>query len=300
MSRSVGRFCVIASLVGTAVFSAPFDVVVGQTFTTLSNLEPRPEASALDRPSSKVINILPISHLLTRQDVPVTQDQAAETPPPGELLPGLERSQELVIPQEAEPEALPDSREIIANPESRFAVAWVGLNQRAKPKTDTADQAGNRVGQGRVPSHSMSRVFRRPSPPPPVISPFQPAFVQIPVHIQVVPMYVEHNHYWHGIPSVPGHYFGAPSVAPALPPVPAPYGSSVAPPPSQRPDSFGIDRRVHVPTDQPMQYVREVNLVGNVSNSVNFVAYPLNYHSYPAYRAYGVQFQTFPVHRLLP
>lgn len=300
MSRSIGRLCVIASIFNATVLTIPFDIAMGQTFPTISDLEPGRDSSILDRPSSKVINILPISHSLTRQDAPITQDQAVETLPPGELLPGLERSQELIIPQEDEPEALPDSREIIANPESRFAVAWVGLNQRAKPKTDVADQAGTRVGQDRLPGPSLSRVFRRPSPPPPVISPFQPAFVQVPVHIQVVPMYVEHYHYWQGVPNMPSHYFGSPSVAPALPPIPVPYGSSVAPPPLSRPDSFGIDGRVHVPTDQPMQYVREVNLVGNVSNSVNFVAYPFNHHSYPAYRAYGVQFQTFPVHRLLP
>ncbi|MDP1561711.1 MAG: hypothetical protein Q8M16_09965, partial [Pirellulaceae bacterium] len=181
-----------------------------------------------------------------------------------------------------------------------YSVTWVGLNNRAKPKAEAAGQGNGRVGRDRAPGSSLSRTFRRPSPPPPVINPFQPAFVHVPVHIQVVPMYVDHYHYWPGLPSVPSHYFGAPSVAPALPPVPAPYGSSVAPPPSLLPESFGIDRRVHVPTDQPMQYVREVNLVGNVSNSINFVAYPLNHHSYPAYRAYGVQFQTFPVHRLLP
>ncbi len=313
MFRCMRQVCLLCSVLGVGVFSGTSPMALGQSLTNLSNFGSGQESSLLDRPSSKVVNILPISGFLIRQDVNAVQDtttqetttqdavaQAEQDLPGGEVLPGLENSQELVIPQDNEPETLPDSREVIANPTSKYVIGWVGLNNRAKPKKDALEGQG-RVGKDRLPSSSMSRVFRRPSPPPPVISPFQPAFVHVPVQIQVVPMYVENYHYWYDVPGMPSHYFGTPSVAPAVPPVPAPYGaSSFTPPPAPSPNTFGIDRRVHVPTDQRMHYVPEVNLIGPVSNSVNFVSYPLNHHSYPAYRAYGVQFQSFPVHRRLP
>lgn len=299
MSRSVQKLCVVASLFVAAFLPSLPDVAIGQNLTTISNFGTHPNSSLFDRPSSKVLNILPISNFSIHQDVAATQD--VESLPGGEVLPGLENSQELVIPQDNEPETLPDSREANANPAAKYSVTWVGLNNRAKPKTEAAGQGNGHVGRDRAPSSSLSRTFRRPSPPPPVINPFQPAFVHVPVPIQVVPMYVDHYHYWPGVPGVPSDYFGLPSVVPTLPPVPGPYsGSYFTPPPAPTPMTFGIDRRFHVPTDQPMRYIPEVNLVGNVSNSINFVSYPLNHHSYPAYRAYGVQVQTFPVHRRLP
>lgn len=297
MSLSIRRLCVAASIFGVSIFSGSPGFTFGQTFTNISSLNATQE-SIFERAPSKVINILPISHFRLRQDLVTNQD--VQSPPSGELLPGLERSQELVIPQDSDPETLPDSREIIANPGAKYGVAWVGLNNRAKPKADADVNPGQRVGQDRLPAASLSRVFRRPSPPPPVISPFQPAFVHIPVQIQVVPMYVEHYHYWPGVPATPSHYFGSPSVAPGLLPVPGSYGSPVSSPPLPRAEDFGINRRVHAPTDQSMHYIQEVNLIGSVSNSVNFVSYPFNHHSYPLHPTYGVHVQTFPVNRRLP
>lgn len=296
MSRSILRLCLTATLCGAVACSSSPNAL-GQLPSSLSRFGTVPESSLFERPSSKVLSILPISHFSIRQDVGAAQDGESGK---GQVLPGLESSQELVIPQDNEPETLPESREAIANENPGSNISWVGLNNRAKPKAGAANDHP-RVGGERKANAPLSRSYRRPSPPPPVIAPFQPAFVHIPVHIQVVPMYVDHYHYWPSDFGIPGDYFGTPSVVPALPPLPTPYGGpAITPPPVPLSTNFGIDRRLHVPTDQRMHYISEVNLVGNVSNSVNFVSYPLNHHSYPAYRGYGVQVQTFPVHRRLP
>ncbi|MBL8892406.1 MAG: hypothetical protein JNL67_20690 [Planctomycetaceae bacterium] len=299
MSRFISRLYLTTVLCGAAACSLAPIAALGQLPSSLSRFGTIPESSLFDRPSSKVLNILPISHFSVRQDPVTSQDIETQQ---GQLLPGLESSQELVIPQDQgnEPESLPDSRESKASDKWGSSISWVGLNNRAKPKSNLPE--GNaRVGGGRSASAPLSRTFRRPSPPAPVIAPFQPAIVHIPVQIQVVPMYVDHYHYWPTGFDFPGGYFGTPSVVPPLPPAPVPYGGSAVPPPSvPLSTNFGIDRRLHVPTDQRMQYISEVNLVGNVSNSINFVSYPLNHHSYPANRVYGVQVQTFPVHRRLP
>lgn len=283
-------------------------------------------SSAEFRGATKVLQILPIAGPLSRQDE-VQEALNATTPtgnPPtvpsptqdvvGERLPGLAIEQEWELPPslDVEPETLPDSRETQVGGTPDYSVNWVGLNNRAKPRDRQVGEIG-RVGRDRLPSSTLSHVVRRPSPPPPVINVFKPAVVHVPVHIQVVPMYVEHFHW--GLPYpwaspyapayAPPMYFGQPSLVAPDPAPESPYGTLALPPTppmplSQDPTGSGIDPRYHVPTDQPMFRVREVNLVGPVSNSINFVSYPLNYHSYPAQRGYGVQVQTFPVTRLLP
>lgn len=295
MSRSILRLCLTATLCGAAAWSFS-NAAFGQMPTLPSRFGTVPESTLFERPASKVLSILPISYFSLKQDEGAAQEGATGK---GQLLPGLESSQELVIPHDNEPETLPESREAIANAKPGSFISWVGLNNRAKPKAD-ATNGNPQVGGARTVAAPLSRLYRRPTPPRPVIAPFQPAFVHIPVQIQVVPMYVDHYHYWPTDFGMPSGYFGTPSLVPALPPVPSPYsGSAPTPPPVLMPTNFGIDRRLHVPTDQRMHYISEVNLVGNVSNSVNFVSYPLNHHSYPAYRGYGVQVQTFPVHRRL-
>lgn len=285
-------------------------------------------SSAEFRGATKVLQILPIAGPLSRQDeVPgspnatvSTGNSATGNAPTvteatqdvvGERLPGLAIEQEWELPPslDVEPETLPDSRETQVGGTPDYSVNWVGLNNRAKPRDRQVGEIG-RVGRDRLPSSTLSHVVRRPSPPPPVINVFKPAVVHVPVHIQVVPMYVEHFHW--GLPYpwanpyapayAPPMYFGQPSLVAPDPAPESPYGTSALPPMplSQDPTGSGIDPRYHVPTDQPMFRVREVNLVGPVSNSINFVSYPLNYHSYPAQRGYGVQVQTFPVTRLLP
>ncbi len=278
-------------------------------------------SSAEFRGATKVLQILPIAGPLSRQDeVPGTPNGTVPTGNAplqdgvGERLPGLAIEQEWELPPrlDVEPETLPDSRETQVGGTPDYSVNWVGLNNRTKPRDRQVGEIG-RVGRDRLPSSTLSHVVRRPSPPPPVINVFKPAVVQVPVHIQVVPMYVEHYHWglpypWGATPYAPPYappvYFGQPSLVPADPAPESPYGDSVLSPlSSQLPSALplgGVDPGYHVPTDQPMFRVREVNLVGPVSNSVNFVSYPLNYHSYPAQRGYGVQVQTFPVTRLLP
>lgn len=275
-------------------------------------------SSAEFRGATKVLQILPIAGPLSRQDEGsgATTAAAPVQDVVGERLPGLTIEQdpqwELPPRLDVEPETLPDSRETQVGGTADYTVNWVGLNNRTKPRDRQVGDSG-RVGRDRLPSNTLSHVVRRPSPPPPVINVFKPAVVHVPVHIQVVPMYVEHYHWglpypWGATPYVPHYappmYFGQPSLVPADPAPESPYSDSVLPPLSSQPPSAlplgGLDPHYHVPTDQPMFRVREVNLVGPVSNSVNFVSYPLNYHSYPAQRGYGVQVQSFPVTRLLP
>ncbi|MDP1564460.1 MAG: hypothetical protein Q8M16_24020, partial [Pirellulaceae bacterium] len=108
----------VASLFVAAFVPTLPDVAVGQNLTTISNFGTHPSSSLFDRPSSKVLNILPISNFSIQQDVAATQD--VESLSGGEVLPGLESSKELVIPQDQdnEPETLPDSREANASPVS--------------------------------------------------------------------------------------------------------------------------------------------------------------------------------------
>lgn len=232
-------------------------------------------------------------------------------PPTGQILPGLGGDRELALPELASPqlEALPQSRESsvghghdgnghdIAN----YPISWVGLNNRAPARKPATEDGG--IGRDRLPLAPMNRAYRRPSPPPPVINPFQPAIVHVPVHIQVVPTFVEVYPGWgwdpiYG-PTSPG-YFGRPSLAPSPREPGSPYAAPELPSTTAPGPISDVNPRFHSPTDQPMFRMADVNLVGRQSNSTDFVSYPFNFHSYPSRPTYGVYFQTFPVSRRLP
>jgi hypothetical protein len=307
---------------------------VGQLPTFRSLNEPSPRINTPAPSGSKVVNIYPINGRMNRQDpaapagstpsdpagfpsalpstvllpdagqpAPGRQDagrQDAEQS--GQPLPGLPDQFGLQIPaDEVDAEVLPDSRETAQQAPRTPGISWVGLKDRARPRPEPTDRDDRSLTHDRRPSRPLSYAVRRPSPPPPVINVFQPAIVQVPFHIQVVPMYVEHYPTWFG-PATPWpHYFGQPSVVPIDPsPLPGYYGSATPTGPARVRHPDGIDHRLHVPTDQPMFFVPDVNLVPQQSNSVDYVSFPHNFHSYPRQPGYGVNFQTFPVHRRLP
>jgi hypothetical protein len=323
--------CFCGFLVSLAVL--PPAVGVAQLPTSHRFGTNSPGSNTLSPASSKVVNIYPINGRLTRQDpVEAGADhnfwdgptwQPALTPPTppqepgqsGQPLPGLPDQFGLQIPADlVEPEVLPDSRET-ASHEPRFTgVSWVGLKERARPRpAATTASDGRSLVHDRPVSRPLSYSVRRPSPPPPVINVFQPALVQIPFQVQVVPMYVEHYPTWFS-PATPwphhfrhphdfGHprYFGQPSVVPVDPTArPNYYDTATSARPTRYRHPDGLDPRIPVPTDQPMFFLPDVNLVPQQSNSVDFVSFPHNVYSYPRQQGYGVNFQTFPVHRRLP
>jgi len=220
-------------------------------------------------------------------------------------------------------ETLPDSREVAADPWSRpiesYPVNWVvvrGAEPAARgdrPRQSgegTETEAGTAYRNGRrLPTGApLSRVVRRPTPPPPVINPTRPAIVHLPVQIQVIPTYFDFP-VWH-VPPILAPRYQAPSPVRQgmdrdwLPPhydseyhEGGPPQSSI-PPQRQRP--AGLNPGLHPVSDQPLFYLPDVNLVGGQSNSTDFVSYPHNFLSYPSRPVYGIYIQSFPVSRRLP
>lgn len=140
-------------------------------------------------------------------------------------------------------------------------------------------------------------VYRRPSRPTPTINMMQPAIVQVPATIRVIPTYVGYPYYPAYYP-YPYPYFPAPPAATDSK-LHSTYGrdSGGSEGISGRGQQF--DYSYHRATDQNMFYSRDPNLVGYNSHSVNYVSYPHNYLSYPSNSHYGLHIQSFPVTRRL-
>lgn len=147
----------------------------------------------------------------------------------------------------------------------------------------------------RRPYQSLSFRFKSAPQPQPLLSPLHPAVVHIPVRIQVVPTFFDYPFYGFYRPIVPIY----------IPVYSDNYRRSNEgflpdyyrnPQGANAPTSGSeIDYRMHPLTDQRPQHVSDPNLIGQASNSVDFVGYPHNFYSYPGRSVHGVYIQSFPV-----
>jgi len=223
---------------------------------------------------------------------------------PSDASPSLNQETEatqLPLPS-VELEELPIAREAI--PQTNYQILTAQVNNmvagpfnspinwvnKGRPSTKPDDQEYTPSNLNRFSSKPLTHFVRYKSPPQPVINLMQPAIIQVPVQIRVVQTYFDYPIYPYA-PIYRPRSIASTGLNPHFPeeyqaPVgqyPAPAVYHMAPP------SWS--------TQQGLYQVPDVNLVGNQSNSRDFVSYPHNFISYPLQSNGGLQIQSFPLSR---